>query len=81
MRNLIEMGHEKIENALISAKLKVSRAVDKFLNNEDGDIIQTVIIIAILATLTIVVVVLIGNATKSRAQDAADAITDFKTYK
>ena len=73
------------DDLLIGAKLRfrkhVVEPVAEALRNEDGDIVQTVIILAIFATLAVVVVTTIGTAIKGKADDVQNAIEGLDPYK
>jgi len=71
---------DKVENTLIGAsiwfKRKVAEPAKEYLRNEDGDIVQTIIILAVFAVITVAVVNIIGKAVKSKGDEAAKTIMD-----
>lgn len=48
---------------------------DEVILDEQGSIVETVIIVVVLALITISAINVIGNAIKSKANDAATTIT------
>lgn len=80
MSNFMDAAYDKVESSLIRASLwfkrKVSEPAKEFLRNEDGDIVQTIIILAVFAVITVAVVKVIGDAVKSKGDEAAKTIQD-----
>lgn len=53
----------------------VNDVKEEVILEEDGSVVETVIIVAVLALITIAAATVIGNAVKSKANDAANTIT------
>lgn len=78
MINFIDEAKDRIELGLIGLSLWTKRnivePVRDSLNNEDGDIVQTVIILALFAILAVAVVNVIGKAVSNQANNAVNTI-------
>lgn len=80
MSNLMDRAYDSLETSLIRANLwfkrKIAEPAKEYLRNEDGDIVQTIIILAVFAVITVAVVKVIGDAVKSKGDEAAKTIQD-----
>ena len=78
MSNLMETAYDKVETSLIRANLwfkkKIAEPAQNYLKNEDGDIVQTIIILAVFAVITVAVVKINGDAVRNKGNEAANTI-------
>lgn len=78
MSNFMDVAYDKVESSLIRANLwfkrKVVEPAQDYLKNEDGDIVQTIIILAVFAVITVAVVKIIGDAVRNKGNEAANTI-------
>ena len=78
MINFIDEARDRIELGLIGLSLWTKRniiePVRDSIDNEDGDIVQTVIILALFAILAVAVVNVIGKAVSNQANNAVNTI-------
>lgn len=68
---------EAVENALVRADFAVkegARSVKQTLAEEKGSMVEYIIIVAVVASVAIIVMALLGGAIRQKGQDAADLI-------
>lgn len=72
-----------MNNLLLSAAVKVDNSRRAFIdslkerdNEENGDIVQTILIVALFVLIVVFVGNLLYNAISGQAEDVADCITD-----
>lgn len=70
----------KLELLLIGCKMKKDKFIsvikERFINDEDGNFVETVLIIVIFALLVIFVSNKIGGAVKTKGDEAAKIISE-----
>ena len=68
---------EAVENALVRADFAVkegARSVKQTLAEEKGSMVEYIIIVAVVASVAIIAMALLGGAIRQKRQDAADLI-------
>lgn len=68
---------DRLELFLIGKKnllVRKKEQLNDFMNDEDGSVVDTVIIMAIVALIAVAVMGLLGGALKGKAQDASNVI-------
>ena len=77
MRQFFENAADKVETELIMADMAVKnevRKANKILSGEEGDMTQTIIIVAVFAMIAVAVMAVLGNAIKAKGDEAANII-------
>ena len=77
MRNYFENVMGKVEDGMIRASLTVKNEIRKanaVLAGEEGDMVQTVIIVAVFAMIAVAVMAVLGGAIRDKGEQAAEVI-------
>lgn len=77
MKRFFEKVADVIENKMIEANLVVKNEVERagrILAGEEGSLVETIIIVAILAGAAVAVMVTLGGAIQEKGNEAKDII-------
>ena len=77
MRNFFENAMDKVEDGMIRTSLTVKNEIRKanaVLAGEEGDMVQTVIIVAVFAMIAVAVMAVLGGAIRDKGEQAAEVI-------
>lgn len=74
MKGLIEKAEFLSFKGKEMFRRNVVEPAARFIRNEDGDVVQTVLIVALFAMIAVAFAAIIGNAVKGKATEASDII-------